>query len=433
MKKFLKNKYLNAYLVCFFIFLGLFLSLFISGKSAYGKLKSGTASFTSKRVIIADGNTGNILYDKSGREKIYPASTTKVLTALVALENGNLNDEIYVSENALKGQEDNGSHIGLVAGEKIILKDALYAMMMESANDASIAIAEHISGSVEEFAKLMNEKAKSLGMNNSHFVNPHGLFDKEHYTTPMDMVNLTLAAENNELVLDMMSCEKYTIPPTNKRSAPLDIYPTHNMFPSKKHAYKGFLGGKTGYVEEAEYNLISIYKNNDMNLISYMATNPSKDDIYEDTKKSFDIIKYNYKVVNLKNDKYGNTFSNLMDDESYKLSGAANISDNIKVLLPNEYDKQKISFEIESLNKFPVKEKELLGYAIVKYEDEVVGKKDIVANKSISRFDYLIHIILVTFKYIAITLVTLFMLLLAIRQYFRRVNRKKRKPKSKSK
>ena len=112
----------------------------------------------SKYAVIMDADSGNILYNKGGDETIYPASTSKILTCIVAIENSEMDDIVTVSQNALKGQENNGAHIGLKAGEKLTMKDALYGMMLESANDASIAIAESISGSEEEFAKLLNEK-----------------------------------------------------------------------------------------------------------------------------------------------------------------------------------------------------------------------------------------------------------------------------------
>ena len=172
----------------------------------------------SSYAVVMDANSGNILYNKGGDETIYPASTSKILTCIVAIENSEMDDIVTVSQNALKGQENNGAHIGLKAGEKLTMKDALYGMMLESANDASIAIAESISGSEEEFAKLLNEKAKELGLENSHFVTPNGLFDDEHYTTAKDLAIITKYAMENEEFLKIFSAYKYIMSPTNMRS-----------------------------------------------------------------------------------------------------------------------------------------------------------------------------------------------------------------------
>ena len=172
----------------------------------------------SKYAVIMDADSGNILYNKGGDETIYPASTSKILTCIVAIENSEMDDIVTVSQNALKGQENNGAHIGLKAGEKLTMKDALYGMMLESANDAAIAIAESISGSEEEFAKLLNEKAKELGLENSHFVTPNGLFDDEHYTTAKDLAIITKYAMENEEFLKIFSAYKYIMSPTNMRS-----------------------------------------------------------------------------------------------------------------------------------------------------------------------------------------------------------------------
>lgn len=170
-----------------------------------------------KSGIVMDYETGAILYEKNPHKKIYPASTTKVLTAIVAIENSKMTDVLTVSENALKGQEDNGTHVGLKKGEKITMKDALYSMMLESANDSAIAIAEGISGSEENFSKLLNAKVKELDLKDSNFVTPNGLFHNNHYTTAYDMAKIIQYAYKNEEFRKLYSTNKYVMAKTNKR------------------------------------------------------------------------------------------------------------------------------------------------------------------------------------------------------------------------
>lgn len=149
---------------------------------------------SAQGAALIDVKSGRILFEKNGDQKMRIASLTKIMTAIVAIENGNLEDMVTTSDNAY-GTE--GSSIYLKRGEQLTLEDMLYGLMLRSGNDAAVAIAEHIGGSVEGFAFLMNEKAKILGMNHTHFVNPHGLDDKEHYSTPKDMAILTAYALKN--------------------------------------------------------------------------------------------------------------------------------------------------------------------------------------------------------------------------------------------
>ena len=147
----------------------------------------------SASAVVMDMNTGTFLYSKNAYEKRYPASITKIMTAMVALENGNLDDEITFDESVYD-LEEGSSHVGIQPGEKMTLRHALYALMLESANDAGVGIAEYLGGSLEGFAELMNKKAEELGCVNTHFTNPHGLHNENHYTCAYDMALIAQAA-----------------------------------------------------------------------------------------------------------------------------------------------------------------------------------------------------------------------------------------------
>ncbi|MBF6841874.1 D-alanyl-D-alanine carboxypeptidase family protein, partial [Acinetobacter baumannii] len=153
-------------------------------------------------------DTGQILYEKNPHLKLHPASTTKIMTGILAIENGNLNDVVTVDDET--PYVIKGSHIALEPGEKLTLKDLLYALLIESANDSALVIAKHIAGTAEEFAKMMNDKAKELGALNTNFVNPHGLTDENHLTTAYDLSLIARYAMKNETFREIVSNYTYT-------------------------------------------------------------------------------------------------------------------------------------------------------------------------------------------------------------------------------
>lgn len=197
-------------------------------------------------VVLMNADTGEILVSGNGTGKIYPASTTKIMTCLLALENGNLDDTITVSANAASYNAEGNSRIYLIEGERMTLRQMLYGMMLQSGNDAAVAVAEYVSGSVEKFADLMNKKAKELGMTSTHFVNPHGLHDDDHYSTAVDMATLTRAALENGHFAKIVSTVSYEIGATNK-SAARSWRNTNRLIRTDNDFYfEGATGVKTG-------------------------------------------------------------------------------------------------------------------------------------------------------------------------------------------
>ena len=228
--------------------------------------------------------TNQILYAKNIYGKLYPASTTKILTCYIALQYGNLDDIVTVSEKAADMASDS-SVCGVKAGDKITLRDLLYGLMMESGNDAAIAIAEHISGDTDTFAGLMNNTAASLGATTSHFVNPNGLPDDNHYTSVYDLYLITNAAMQNQTFLDIINTNAYTANYTDASGAPVsqEWTSTNKYSAGTETAPDGItvIGGKTGTTGEAGYCLVLLSKNSSgQNLISIVLKADCKSNLY---------------------------------------------------------------------------------------------------------------------------------------------------------
>lgn len=236
-------------------------------------------------AVVVEESTGRILYNKNALEKRSIASTTKIMTALVALENGNTEDKVTVSNRAAS---IGGSRAGIREGEQYTLKELLYAMMMISGNDAAIAIAEHIGGSVENFAVMMNDRAKSLGAVNSHFVTPHGLDREDQYSTAYDLALITIEALKNPLFSEIVSTSSSYIPGHS-------LYNTNELLGS----YPGADGVKTGYTGKAGRCLVSTAKKNGMRLISVVLGSPTRNARANASMSLLDYGFNNYKMYKL--------------------------------------------------------------------------------------------------------------------------------------
>lgn len=201
----------------------------------------------SPSAVAIDSLTGRILYKKNAYEIRPMASTTKIMTAIIAIENGKIKDKVVISKGA---SQTGGSSMEVVEGEIFSLKDMLYGLMLPSGNDASIAIAEHIAGSTERFCEMMNSKAKELGAVNTHFITPHGLDNPEHYSTAYDMAIITKYAMKYKLFNEIVATQEYTVR-SNKREILLTN--TNKLL----YSFKGADGVKTGYTSQSEKCLVA--------------------------------------------------------------------------------------------------------------------------------------------------------------------------------
>ncbi len=239
-------------------------------------------------AALIDAKTGMLLYGKNSDKRMYPASMTKVMTMLVACEKGNLDDIVTVSSNAVNSIPWDSSKAELVEGEEITLRDLLYGLVLVSGNDAAVAIAEHVGGSEAGFVEMMNEKAKELGCENTHFVNPHGYHDEAHYTTPNDMAIIVRAASQNEEAMKIWGSSDHSINATNKHEARVLNHSDKMLQPTTQFYDERIKGGKTGFHNQAMNTLASYAENGDVQLAAVVMKDNGYNPTYEDTKNLLD-------------------------------------------------------------------------------------------------------------------------------------------------
>lgn len=249
----------------------------------------------SESGIVMDMDTGSVLYGKKIDDKHYPASITKVLTALVSLENCELDSVVKHSRDDVLNLESGATHIGIKENEEISMKDALYAILLASANEVSNGIASNFPGGYDAFVEEMNATARELGCENSNFMNPHGLHHDEHYTTAYDMALISAAAFQNETFQKITSTKQYTIGKTNITKEERTFQQKHKMLNSGSHHYEYCVGGKTGYTTKSLNTLVTFATKGNMNLVAVVIrTHGGNSHAYEDTKKILDYAFENF-------------------------------------------------------------------------------------------------------------------------------------------
>ena len=220
-------------------------------------------------AILVDMVTGAVLYSKNADKVQYPASITKIMTSLLAAEHLNMKDKIVMSQSAAYGITiSDSSSIYADTGEEFTTEQAMMAVMLQSANEMTLALAEETSGSVKKFVELMNLKAKQLGCTGTHFNNPNGLPDELHYTTASDMAKIARSAWYNPTFRKYATTTYYEIPPTNKFAETRYLLNHHKMMKGNTYAYEGVMGGKTGYTDAAGNTLVTYAKRGNMRLVS---------------------------------------------------------------------------------------------------------------------------------------------------------------------
>lgn len=213
--------------------------------------------------VVMEQETGTVIYNKAMEEKRYPASTTKIMTALVALENSSLTDTVTFTAEGLREAVPGNSYVTpvLQVGETLTMEQCLYAIMLVSGNEVSTQVAMQVGGSLEGFVELMNQKAEELGCRNTHFVNANGLHDENHYTTAYDLALIARAAYENEDFRKITGTKYYTIPATNMTSQPRELSNHHALLgEGGDWSYEGCLGGKTGYTDAALNTLVTYFE-----------------------------------------------------------------------------------------------------------------------------------------------------------------------------
>lgn len=328
---------------------------------------------SSNSAIIMDQESGRILYSKNINEKRPMASTTKIMTAIVAIENGDLEDVVAISKEA---SETEGSSIWLGENEKLTLEDLLYGLLLRSGNDAAFAIAEYVGhGDIEKFIDIMNKKAKSLEALHTSFVNPHGLDHQEHYTTAYDLAKISAYAMNNNMFKTIVSTKKKTIP-WDGSEWNRSLHNTNKMLWN----YEGANGIKTGYTSKAGKCLVSSASKNNMQLISVVL---QSNDIWSDSKAILDYSFDTYKPYAIvKKDEYLKSIQ--------VLNGAKEIinvycADDIVIPLSEGEEKSvKVELSIPDQIEAPIQKEQIIGNVDVFVGDEKIDSENIYVKESIA-------------------------------------------------
>lgn len=297
---------------------------------------------SAEAAILMEANTGTILYGKNIHQKSYPASTTKILTTLIAAETVSMNDIVTFSNEAVFSIERDSSNMGMDVGETLTMEQCLYGILVYSANETANAVAEHVGGTIDNFVVMMNEKAAELGCTESHFMNPHGLHDDNHYTTPYDFALIAREFFNNDMLCKMSSTVNYVIEPTATQPDHMDLWSKNKLFPGKSYAYDYLVGSKTGYTTIARNTLVSCAQKDGMKLICVVMKEESPSQ-FEDTIALFDYGFSNFQCLKVSDYETAYTPSNTdFFTTSSDIFGSSEpimtLDDNDYIVLPNTAD-----------------------------------------------------------------------------------------------
>ena len=284
-------------------------------------------------------NSGAVLYNKNGDAKSFPASTTKIMTALLALENCSLDEEVTFSHNAIYDIEEGGHHWEFEEGEVLTVDECLQFLLCESVNEVGYALAEHMAGSISDFAEMMNARAAELGATGTHFNNPHGLNDEDHYTTARDMALILWGCVQNEKFVHYCSLPSVSLAGHVIRTEGFSTYTNHHLMLREGSDYydPDVVCGKTGYTSIAGNTLVTYASRGDMDVVCVLMQGLS--DRFDDTRKLLDYAFDNFTVQSstaLTGSDGGNGYLRLRD------------KGETGVCLPNSADWSKVSFSLKA-------------------------------------------------------------------------------------
>lgn len=331
-------------------------------------------------AVLIEADSGRVLWEKNADKPLQMASTTKIMTAILAIENANMNDEVTVSKSVLRVPE---VKMHLVPGEKIKLQNLMYALMLESSNDAAVVIAEHIGGSVEAFCKMMTEKANEIGAVNTIFETPNGLDKGQHHSTANDMAKITRYAIANPKFVKLINTSEATFS-SNKQT-----YTMNNKNRLLKE-FDGANGVKTGFTGLAGHCFVGAAKRNDMQLISVVLGsgwgNNGKEQKWIDTKKILSFGFQNYKKKQIITKGLVADYTNVIHSKTKHVG----LVYSKNLILPlNDDEKIKIELEFAKNKDAPIKAGDVLGHAKVFVEDKLCGDINLLADKSALRCDFI--------------------------------------------
>ncbi len=285
------------------------LTIYMSFAPLTVSANSGAPELLSETAVLIDGKSGQILYEKNAHQKMYPASTTKILTGLLAVELGTMSDVITYSHEAVYGIGRGTSHASISEGEQLTLEQSMYALSIESANDAAAGIGEYVSAKAGKgLSELMNERAKAAGALNSNFVNAHGLHDKNHYTTAYDLAMIAKDCIKYDTFNKIFTAKNFSIRPTNKQPK-TRTFNSSNWFTNNVYNYneelfdrEDLLMTKTGWTGEAQHTMVTAIDHDGMTLIAVVMKTSVDDYKWSDTEKLFNWAIETFKTVEVSGD-----------------------------------------------------------------------------------------------------------------------------------
>lgn len=348
-----------------------------------------TLDIDGQAAILIDYDTGEILFQKNSHLKLYPASTTKMMTAILAVEHSSLNELVTVDQEIVSLTK--GSHIALEPGEVLTMEQMLHALLLPSANDAALAIAKHVGGSIENFVTMMNQKANELGALDTNFVNPNGLHDDRHVSSAYDLALIGRYAMNSEVIRSIVDKVTYEIPPTNIKTETRYFKITNKLLFSSElidkegelvpARYEAASGVKTGYTSQAMNCLVSFAEKNDQRLIA-VVLKADGNMVYSDSQKLLDYGFENYSntVIATTNEFIENI--GITDGDAPFIAGVLDRDITYPVSESNSnMIEQKITLN-ENLNA-PIDKGQILGQVEYLVDGKVVGGGNIISTASV--------------------------------------------------
>lgn len=348
---------------------------------ASGKTGAPPSSLYAKAYCLMDAESERVLFGKAADEPLPMASTTKIMTCILALEQGNLEDTVTFSSHAASMPD---VQLNARSGESFRLKDLLYSLMLESHNDTAVAIAEHIGGSVEGFAALMNQKADELGLINTHYVTPNGLDDPEHYTTARELCSVAAYALQNKSFCDIIKTPSYSFSSLNKkRSFHVN---NHDAFLT---SYEGAIGIKTGFTGNAGYCFCGAASRNGVTLISSVLAcgwPPHKSYKWSDTKKIMNYGFQNFSRVSLP-DKPQLPTLDVTDGTTASLRLMRTAKEELSSLLLSSTDQLKICYDLPGEVKAPIRAGDIIGYEQYFLGENLIYQVPLTASQEVKKAD----------------------------------------------
>ena len=363
----------------------------------------------SEAAILMDTKTQKILYSKNKNKKMYPASTTKIVTAILTLENCNLEDVVTVSYDTVMSIPEGYSSASLQIGEQLTVEQLLQLLLVHSANDAANALAEHVGGSVESFVSMMNTKVHELGLSHTHFTNAFGMHDENHYTTAQDLAMIMKYCIKNEDFRKLAGSASCAIPATNKYDIRKYNSTNELILPNNKNYYPFLTSGKTGYTSQAGDCLVSCSYQDDLELICVILGGKTINDVstrFSETKALYEYGYDNYSIKTIVNTNDIITQIEIPNGtkNTKKLDLLAN--DTIRTLLENNLSLDKLPVEIKLKQdiKAPIEQGSLLG-SISYIMDGTEYKTELIASHSVEESKLLIYVLGIGFSILILTLI----------------------------